>query len=64
MSEHNWIKSQLGHGETMCSRCYITNREAAVLGELNECRAPNPVSAQQPGSTPPVEPQNRSDASK
>lgn len=34
---HNWIKSTLGHGESMCSRCFITNREAAVLGKLNEC---------------------------
>lgn len=59
MSEHNWIKSQLGHGETMCSRCYITNREAAVLGELNECRTPNPVSAQQPVSTPEDEVQGK-----
>lgn len=36
---HNWIKSTLGHGETMCSRCHITNREAAALGQLNECSA-------------------------
>jgi hypothetical protein len=34
---HAWIKSPLGHGEVMCSRCCITNREAAVLGRLNEC---------------------------
>lgn len=34
---HNWIKSTLGHGETMCSKCKITNREAAVLGRLNQC---------------------------
>lgn len=35
--EHDWQPSTLGHGETMCSRCKITNREAAVLGELNSC---------------------------
>ncbi len=34
---HDWIKSTLGHGESMCSRCLITNREAAVLGKLNYC---------------------------
>lgn len=32
---HDWIKSSLGHGETMCLACGITNREAAALGELN-----------------------------
>lgn len=35
--QHDWIKSTLGHGETMCSRCFITNREAAVLGVSNSC---------------------------
>lgn len=40
MSEHDWIKSTLGHGETMCRKCFITNREAAVLGELNYCNVP------------------------
>lgn len=34
---HRWIKSTLGHGETMCEFCSITNREAAVLGVLNTC---------------------------
>ncbi|WP_439814008.1 hypothetical protein [Zavarzinia sp. CC-PAN008] len=34
---HRWIPSQLGHGEAMCARCHITNREAAVLGRLNAC---------------------------
>jgi len=42
MMMHNWIKSTLGHGEVMCSRCYITNREAAVLGTLNTCTASQP----------------------
>lgn len=27
----------MGHGETMCSRCFVTNREAAALGITNEC---------------------------
>ena len=35
--KHDWIKSTLGHGETMCRRCGMTNREAAVLGYLDEC---------------------------
>lgn len=37
---HDWVKSTLGHGDTMCSRCFITNREAAVLGRLNACDVP------------------------
>lgn len=43
--QHDWIPSTLGHGETMCRRCYITNREAAVLGVLNDCDAPPPEPA-------------------
>lgn len=35
---HDWTASTLGHGESMCRKCGITNREAAVLGELNVCR--------------------------
>lgn len=35
--QHDWIKSTLGHGETMCSRCFVTNREAAALGISNSC---------------------------
>lgn len=34
---HDWIKSTLGHGETMCLACGITNREAAVLGKMSHC---------------------------
>lgn len=37
MPAHDWIPSTLGHGEVMCRNCKITNREAAVLGLLNEC---------------------------
>lgn len=37
MAGHDWVKSTLGHGETMCSRCKITNREAAVLGVTDIC---------------------------
>ncbi len=42
--QHDWIKSTLGHGETMCSRCFITNREAAVLGFADTCNVPPPGS--------------------
>ena len=28
------------HRELMCRRCFITNREAAVLGRLNICDVP------------------------
>lgn len=45
MTQHTWIKSTLGHGESMCSKCFITNREAAVLGKMNTCSASNPASA-------------------
>ena len=34
---HNWVKSQLGHGEAQCKYCYATNREVAVIGDLNHC---------------------------
>ena len=37
---HEWVPSRLGHGETMCARCLITNREAAVLGLMGRCSAP------------------------
>ena len=37
---HDWITSTLGHGETMCRRCRITNREAAALGVMNVCDVP------------------------
>lgn len=39
MLQHNWVPSTLGHGETMCSRCWITNREAAAIGQFN-CDVP------------------------
>lgn len=40
MAEHVWIKSELGHGETMCAKCMMTNREAAVLAQ-HECLLPS-----------------------
>jgi len=43
--QHEWVKSTLGHGETMCRRCWITNREAAALGLTNTCDAPPPKPA-------------------
>lgn len=51
MTAHNWVKSTYGHGETMCTYCHMTNREAAVLGLLNECEhapAPEPLPAPAP----------------
>lgn len=49
MSEqHLWIPSTLGHGEQMCSRCRMTNREAMVLGM--DCLAP-------PARATPTEPE-------
>jgi hypothetical protein len=40
--QHDWIKSTLGHGETMCSRCFVTNREAAAIGMV-ECGVQPPA---------------------
>jgi hypothetical protein len=40
---HDWIPSRLGHGETMCRRCFVTNREAAALGITNVCDTPPPA---------------------
>lgn len=40
--KHDWVKSKLGHGEAMCSRCFTTNREAAALGELENCKVAPP----------------------
>lgn len=37
MSRHAWVPSTLGHAETMCRHCLVTNREAAVIGTLNKC---------------------------
>ena len=39
---HKWVKSTLGHGEQMCEYCKGTNRELAVLGELDHCTAAPP----------------------
>lgn len=43
---HDWIKSMLGHGETMCRNCFITNREATVLGRSDVCEAASSPRAQ------------------
>lgn len=32
--KHEWVPSRLGHGETQCKWCLMTNREAWVLGEF------------------------------
>jgi hypothetical protein len=54
MSEHDWIPSTYGHGETMCRHCGITNREAAAIGLLNHCKqtqtqiAPRPETVEVP----------------
>ncbi len=36
-TQHDWVPSTLGHGDVMCRHCFMTNREAAALGALNEC---------------------------
>ncbi len=37
VQQHVWEKSVLGHGDLMCSRCKVTDREAGALGEMNIC---------------------------
>ncbi len=41
---HEWTRSTLGHGETMCKLCAGTNRELAVIGDLDHCEK-NPPAA-------------------
>lgn len=49
MPLHKWVPSRLGHGEQMCAKCFITNREAAALGEPNDCPKPDaPEDAREP----------------
>lgn len=43
MTAHDWVQSTLGHGDAMCRRCRITNREAAVLGRLTACERAEPA---------------------
>jgi hypothetical protein len=31
--KHEWGPSRLNHGEAQCIHCFMTNREAWVLGE-------------------------------
>lgn len=45
MTRHTWVPSTLGHGDTMCSRCFVTNREAAALQIMDACDAPAPPAA-------------------
>lgn len=44
--QHDWVKSTLGHGNTMCRRCCVTDLEAAAIG-MTECDAPAPKAANQ-----------------
>jgi hypothetical protein len=37
MATHIWVTSTLGHGDAMCQRCKITNREAMALNKFNHC---------------------------
>jgi hypothetical protein len=40
--EHDWVKSMLGHGDTMCRRCFVTNLEATAIN-MTKCSVPPPV---------------------
>ena len=35
--QHDWTKSTLGHGNKMCSRCFVTDLEADALGISDKC---------------------------
>lgn len=37
---HQWVPSTLGHGELMCTVCFCTDHEAAVLGIQDNCFGP------------------------
>lgn len=55
MANHEWVPSTLGHGETMCRFCKITNREAAAIGEY-ECSSipvPAETGTRSPDNPPP-----------
>ena len=34
MKAHSWVPSILGHGNQMCSRCFITDLEALAINEF------------------------------
>jgi hypothetical protein len=42
--QHDWIASTLGHGNKMCSRCFVTDMEAAAIG-MFICDPPGPKAA-------------------
>jgi hypothetical protein len=52
--QHDWVASTLGHGERMCRRCFITNREADALGAFT-CDVPLPKVANENGQPEPDE---------
>lgn len=46
---HKWQPSTLGHGEQQCAYCLATNREIAVIGDLNHCdKAPDDTKVEIP----------------
>lgn len=45
--QHDWVKSTLGHGNLMCTRCWTTDLEAMALGEMYHCSVPPPPAANQ-----------------
>ena len=36
---HDWVPSKLGHGNTMCAKCMITDLEAKAIGRYDYCEA-------------------------
>lgn len=44
--QHDWVKSNLGHGNQMCRRCFVTDLEAEAIGMV-ECDPPPPKAANQ-----------------
>lgn len=52
--QHTWVRSTLGHGNQMCSRCCVTDLEAAAIG-MTECDAPPPPAANQNAQRPEID---------
>lgn len=34
---HEWVKSEIGHGNFQCVYCYATDCEIEVIGDMNHC---------------------------
>lgn len=51
-NKHNWIKSTLGHGNVMCTKCCMTDLEALALRCYEVCSEPDQKITVERGSEP------------